>query len=92
MIVPVHATCASCRFFRRFSPQTDPGLQPALVDDSEEALSMPILSTEPHPDILDYGKCVRNPPQFFSQSLSGEWPIIHDSRYCGEYRPDAARN
>jgi hypothetical protein len=40
----------------------------------------------------EYGKCVRNPPQFFSASLEGEWPVIHRSRVCGEYRPNGSQN
>ena len=28
----------------------------------------------------------------FSSSLNGEWPIVHDSSVCGEYRPDGSCN
>ena len=95
MIVPVCVTCATCRFFRRFTPETASGYEqhsPALLDDSDAEFANPMLSTEPDTDLLEYGKCVRNPPQFFSETLNGEWPIVHRSRVCGEYRPNASQN
>lgn len=40
-------------------------------------------------DAEEYGKCVRNPPTFFHRKLlNGEWPVVHFSRWCGEYRHD----
>jgi len=63
-----------------------------MMDDSELAMAVPILSTEPERYLLEYGRCVRNPPQFFSETLNGEWPVIHNSRVCGEYRPNGTQN
>ena len=95
MILPVCATCDSCHFFRRFA--FDSGMNsgefaPVLVDDLEATLSEPTLTTEPDTDLVDYGKCIRNPPQFLASTLNGEWPVIHKSRVCGEYQPNGCQN
>lgn len=95
MILPLCARCETCMFFNRFAPSSladfEPD-QPALIDDSEAALAMPALATTADPQMREYGKCVRNPPQFFSASLEGEWPVIHKSCVCGEYRPNGSQN
>jgi hypothetical protein len=86
-------SCGSCHFFQRFSDESVVELkQQTLVDDSEAALAVPIMTTERDADVLEYGRCIRNPPQFFSETLSGEWPVVHDSRLCGEYRPNGVQN
>ena len=95
MNLHVCKSCGSCRFFSRIDPRSDGGFSeepPQLYDDSEQTLAAPILSTDADSHLSDYGRCLRNPPQFFSSSLNGEWPIVHDSSVCGEYRPDGSRN
>lgn len=95
MILPLCARCETCIFFNRFVPTSVADFEPdhpALIDDTEAALAMPSLATTTDPDMHEYGKCVRNPPQFFSASLEGEWPVIHRSRVCGEYRPNGCQN
>ena len=91
--VPVCGNCGTCHFFQRFTDDSAAGFQqPAMMDDSKIAMAVPILSTEPDADLVEYGRCVRNPPQFFSETLNGEWPVIHNSRVCGEYRPNGVQN
>ena len=93
MIIPVCARCATCVFFHRFTETAAGQIESyALLDDSEAALAVPSLATTTDPDMHEYGKCVRNPPQFFSASLEGKWPVIHRSRVCGEYRPNGSQN
>lgn len=36
--------------------------------------------------LVEYGKCRRYPPQFFYETLNGEWPVVHETSVCGEYR------
>ena len=90
MISPIRPTCATCRFFLRFTEESAAEYErrpQALLDDSEAAFAVPIIATEPDSDLLDYGKCIRNPPQFLAETLNGDWPAVHESCVCGEYRP-----
>lgn len=95
MALDVWGSCSSCRFFCRIDPKFDSefSAEPSqLFDDSEQVIAAPILSTDSDTQLTDYGRCLRNPPQFFSSSLNGEWPIVYDGNVCGEYRPDGSRN
>lgn len=77
--------CGNCAFFRRYTkemvfekvmPVTDAReLTPAEAEDHYESM-------------VEFGKCVRNPPQFFYETLNGEWPVVHQTHYCGEYRAE----
>lgn len=95
MIPPLCARCETCAFFHRLllaaAGDAEPD-QESLFDDSEVALALPSHSADPSSDVHEYGKCIRNPPQFFSETLEGEWPVIHRSRVCGEYRPNGSQN
>ena len=94
-MLPVCASCATCRFFLRFTADSTSHFEerdPMLFDDSEALIAPPVVSTAVDTDLLEYGKCVRNPPQFYSETLNGEWPVIHRSRVCGEYRTNGERN
>lgn len=88
MIASIRPTCSTCRFFLRFTAESTVGFErcsAALIDDSESAFTM--LSTDTEADLLEYGKCIRNPPQFLGATLNGDWPVVHETRVCGEYRP-----
>lgn len=81
MIAPVRPACASCRYFVR------------LVDDPGERYE-PLCDFVDGPQPFDvtlqeFGKCVRQPPQLYGDTLNGEWPIVHEERFCGEYRQEA---
>lgn len=87
MIAPIRPTCATCRFFLRFTAEVTAGFErngPELIDDS--AADFPVLATENDTDLLEYGRCIRLPPQLLGQTLNGDWPVIHETRFCGEYR------
>jgi hypothetical protein len=95
MKLHVCGSCGSCRFFSRIDPTAQSEFSeepPQLYDDSEQALAAPIISTDANSSLTDYGRCLRNPPQFFLSSLNGEWPIVHEESVCGEYRPDGSCN
>lgn len=94
MIPPLCARCETCAFFHRLILAAVGEVEPdeeSLFDDSEAALSPPSHSVSSTADAHEYGKCIRNPPQFFA-GLEGEWPVIHRSRVCGEYRPNGSQN
>lgn len=82
MISAVRPSCATCQWFSRF--------QPADVGERVRAIRGPDHDeddTEEDPEgMLEYGRCIRNPPAFFYETLNGEWPVIHESKVCGEYR------
>lgn len=93
MIAPIRPTCSTCRFFFRFSAEAAAAFTQradTLIDDSEVAF--PVLSTDTDSDLLEYGRCIRNTPQFLGETLNGDWPIVHETRVCGEYRPSGATN
>lgn len=95
MALDICGSCSGCRFFCRIDPTYDTEFseKPSqLFDDSEQVIAAPILSTDADSHLSDYGRCLRNPPQFFSSSLNGEWPIVRDGNVCGEYRPDGSCN
>jgi hypothetical protein len=95
MILSVPAACNTCRFFEPladYEAAHHEDFVPLLVDDLEAACVGPTLTTEPDTELRDYGKCMRNPPQFLAGSLNGDWPIIHGSRVCGEYRPNVSQH
>jgi hypothetical protein len=95
VILPLCARCETCAFFRRLILAAAGDIEPdeeSLFDDSEAALALPSRSADSPADIHEYGTCIRNPPQFFSAGLEGEWPVIHRSRVCGEYRPNGSQN
>jgi len=85
MIAPIRPTCATCRFFLRFTEESTAGFERRsleLIDDSEASL----LAIDNESDLFEYGRCIRNPPQFLGETFNGDWPIVHDTRFCGEYR------
>ena len=95
MIPLLCARCETCAFFHRLILAAVGDVEPdqeSLFDDSEAALALPSHAANASPDVHEYGKCIRNPPQFFSASIEGEWPVIHRSRVCGEYRPNGSQN
>jgi len=79
MIAGVRPSCATCQFFNRFTT--------ADMEDSVTPLAATGQPADADSDaLLEFGKCLRNPPQFFYDTLNGEWPVIHESKLCGEYR------
>lgn len=80
MIAQIKPTCATCRFFARFTTRE--------IQDEVNAAEAPDADPDPDLDeyLNEYGKCVRYPPMFFHDVLNGEWPVVHESKFCGEYR------
>lgn len=80
MISYVKPTCANCRFFARFTQEAIGEEVGAAVDTDGE------MSPEYDEHLIEFGKCVRYPPQFFHEVLNGEWPVVHETKFCGEWR------
>ena len=63
-------TCQGCKFFR-----------PLTEEDTD------VESDEWGADAAEYGRCVRYPPTFFHHNLlNGEFPVVRQDAWCGEYR------
>jgi hypothetical protein len=79
MLQSVRPSCETCQFFQRFTEEQ--------IGDAVTATVSPTDETEADPSLLiEFGKCIRNPPQFFYETLNGEWPVVHETKLCGEYR------
>lgn len=89
MFMTIKPSCATCRFFERFTEESTAAYK-RLGDASDTAgddePGVPILATDHGDELLEYGRCLRNPPQLFCETLNGEWPVVHENRVCGEYR------
>ena len=80
MISAIKPTCAGCRYFARFNLEEIGSEVAAAVNYDGE------MSPEYDEHLLEFGKCVRYPPQFFHDVLNGEWPVVHEDNFCGEWR------
>jgi hypothetical protein len=80
VLAGIKPCCASCKWFKRIPPES--------IGVSVKAVASPEDQDEDVDDSLleGFGRCVRNPPQFFYETLNGEWPVVHETKYCGEYR------
>lgn len=77
--------CGNCAFFKRYTPEM---VQEMVVPVTDARDLTPAENEAEYQSMVEFGKCVRNPPQFFYETLNGEWPVVHQTNYCGEYRAD----
>lgn len=80
MLAGVKPSCETCRYFRRIDAGASDSHLTAVA-----SADRPDDIVEPEA-LQEFGRCIRNPPQFFYETLNGEWPIVHETRVCGEYR------
>lgn len=85
MYAPIRRECGTCAFFRRYTPEV---IENKVIGVKCNTDLTPVEEHEQYQNLLEFGKCVRYPPQFFYETLNGEWPVVHQSHYCGEHRVD----
>lgn len=86
MYAPIRRECGTCAFFKRY---TQEAIDHTVVGVSSANDLTPLDEDDvKHQSLLEFGKCVRYPPTFFYETLNGEWPVVHETHFCGEYRVD----
>ncbi len=67
------SSCSNCRYYRE------------LKEDAEVEVDSNVHDA----DAAEYGRCVRFPPALFHRNLlNGEFPVVHQDTWCGEYMRD----
>lgn len=77
--------CANCAFFQRYTKEM---VEEKVVAVTSATDLTPAENEIDFQSMMEFGKCVRYPPQFFYETLNGEWPVVHQTHFCGEYRAD----
>lgn len=81
VLAGIKPCCGSCKWFKRIPREA--------IGVSMHAVGSPGSDEDGEVDesaLEGFGRCVRNPPMFFYETLNGEWPVIHETKVCGEYR------